>query len=649
MGKKLLFLVVLLGFVVPSMGYEFVKVGTTGRSQRISFSNTYYPDGRASFFNSNNPIINGDNLYAPELWRVGDTWYCYHGGWKTGGQGNDRLYLSISDDMDPNGSWSPQSMLVIGEGVYIHVNDPTIEVVSGTWYMLYTAARNVSSEFTDWINYSTSSNGIDWSPSEGSVSTEISISDPCNILDGNDFSDIARPSVVYDDGLWRLYFDGKVNNGATHSYYAECTNSTPNSFDLKHAYADIAAFPGFYEPDVAKRADGSFVAVRQQGFNELHISFSDSNDGITFGNEVKVLDADDAAFTRKWVSNPGLLYDQKNDVLMGLGFGMTDDDGLTCHDIGFSYTQYKIYLRSPNDIWHVYGESHNLDEHSTIVFDYTDFDLVQLIDPVSGSVVYDQDFTDANVGDLWELRPSKAWDERPMDLIEDVDPNDDLIWAPGSDANSHDVYFGTDYDRIADANHSYAEFRGNQDANSYEPNTLSTETTYYWAIDEINDTNTWMGNVWTFTTKDTTAPSPDPMTWATKPYSTGTSSIKMVATTASDTRTVEYYFDETTGHSGGSDSDWQLSTTYEDTGLSSGTSYSYRVQARDVSTGHNTTGWSSTESATTDEDCGAPAMYRDGAAGNISALTSAGNALLPLLPALAGLGLWTITRRKRSR
>ncbi|MHC5061591.1 MAG: hypothetical protein ACYTFK_10975, partial [Planctomycetota bacterium] len=62
-------------------------------------------------------------------------------------------------------------------------------------------------------------------------------------------------------------------------------------------------------------------------------------------------------------------------------------------------------------------------------------------------------------------------------------------------------------------------------------------------------------------------PTPDPMTWDTVPYATGTSSIAMVATTATDPNGVQYYFAETSGNPGGADSGWQLSPNYEDTGL----------------------------------------------------------------------------------
>jgi len=101
------------------------------------------------------------------------------------------------------------------------------------------------------------------------------------------------------------------------------------------------------------------------------------------------------------------------------------------------------------------------------------------------------------------------------------------------------------------------------------------------------------------TCPDTTPPTPNPMTWSTYPYATSSTSIRMVATTASDPSGVEYYFDETSGNSGGSDSGWQDSTEYQDTGLQPNTSYTYRVKARDKSTNHNETGWSVSKSATT--------------------------------------------------
>jgi hypothetical protein len=98
---------------------------------------------------------------------------------------------------------------------------------------------------------------------------------------------------------------------------------------------------------------------------------------------------------------------------------------------------------------------------------------------------------------------------------------------------------------------------------------------------------------------DVTPPSPNPSTWATEPYATGETSIRMVATTAMDNRGVEYYFDEISGNPGGTDSGWQDSNVYEDTGLSPGTTYIYRVKTRDRSENLNETAYSPALAATT--------------------------------------------------
>jgi hypothetical protein len=98
---------------------------------------------------------------------------------------------------------------------------------------------------------------------------------------------------------------------------------------------------------------------------------------------------------------------------------------------------------------------------------------------------------------------------------------------------------------------------------------------------------------------DSNPPTPNPMTFAIAPHATGTTSIAMTATTASDPAGVEYHFTCTSG--GGNDSGWQDSPDYEDTGLAPGTTYSYAVTARDKSSSRNETSASAPASATTDE------------------------------------------------
>ncbi len=100
---------------------------------------------------------------------------------------------------------------------------------------------------------------------------------------------------------------------------------------------------------------------------------------------------------------------------------------------------------------------------------------------------------------------------------------------------------------------------------------------------------------------DNSAPTPNPMTWATPPFPLTETSNRMTATTASDggSPPVNYFFDFVSGGSGGSDSLWQGSTTYDDLSLQANTAYSYRVKARDNATPPNETAYSSNATTAT--------------------------------------------------
>ena len=83
---------------------------------------------------------------------------------------------------------------------------------------------------------------------------------------------------------------------------------------------------------------------------------------------------------------------------------------------------------------------------------------------------------------------------------------------------------------------------------------------------------------------DVDPPSPNPMTWENVPQWISNSEVTMRCTTATDTVNlpVQYYFTETTGHAGSTNSGWQSSSTWTATGLSDVNSYAYTVRSRDA-------------------------------------------------------------------
>jgi hypothetical protein len=94
-----------------------------------------------------------------------------------------------------------------------------------------------------------------------------------------------------------------------------------------------------------------------------------------------------------------------------------------------------------------------------------------------------------------------------------------LAWHPGDFAVSHDVYLGDNFDAVSEG--AEGTFIGNQAATflvagfpgfTY-PDGLVPGVTYYWRIDEVNDTepnSPWKGNIWSFSIPPKTAYFPDP-------------------------------------------------------------------------------------------------------------------------------------------
>ncbi len=99
----------------------------------------------------------------------------------------------------------------------------------------------------------------------------------------------------------------------------------------------------------------------------------------------------------------------------------------------------------------------------------------------------------------------KAINPAPANGDEHVDGDNQsvwLSWEAAASAVSHDVYFGTDSNAVAAATNGSPEFRGNQSATNYNVTNLSSLLTYYWRVDEVNDTNgVARGDLWYFRTR----------------------------------------------------------------------------------------------------------------------------------------------------
>jgi thioredoxin len=96
-----------------------------------------------------------------------------------------------------------------------------------------------------------------------------------------------------------------------------------------------------------------------------------------------------------------------------------------------------------------------------------------------------------------------AYNPHPADGDTDVQTEPTLSWSPGMYADTHNVYFGTDFNDVNNAtadSHPNVTFT-NVDVNNFKPGTLGSNKNYYWRIDEVNDAHPdrlWKGVVWSF-------------------------------------------------------------------------------------------------------------------------------------------------------
>jgi hypothetical protein len=124
---------------------------------------------------------------------------------------------------------------------------------------------------------------------------------------------------------------------------------------------------------------------------------------------------------------------------------------------------------------------------------------------VNGTTYYWRidEVNDANTASPWKgpvwsftIPPKTAYSPVPADGAEFVVLNVQLKWTPGYGAKLHFVFFGDDFDEVSNA--VIGKLNG---TTTYNPGPLELAKTYYWRVDESDGSNTYKGEVWSFTTE----------------------------------------------------------------------------------------------------------------------------------------------------
>ena len=104
------------------------------------------------------------------------------------------------------------------------------------------------------------------------------------------------------------------------------------------------------------------------------------------------------------------------------------------------------------------------------------------------------------VGDVWSfLVPSKsAYNPIPADGAKFIESDIKLGWTSGFNTILHYVYLGENFDDVEAGTGGTSQ--GVAGLPSFSPGALEPGKTYYWRIDEFDGSETYKGDIWSFTT-----------------------------------------------------------------------------------------------------------------------------------------------------
>ncbi|HPS55024.1 MAG TPA: hypothetical protein PLP05_05455, partial [Sedimentisphaerales bacterium] len=159
---------------------------------------------------------------------------------------------------------------------------------------------------------------------------------------------------------------------------------------------------------------------------------------------------------------------------------------------------------------YVDGQLNNFNSIGSSAMTMNSYDLAIGANPAAGTgyyfrgaiddvKIYDCALSDAEIEAM--ANPKVACMPMPMNGSDKIFSDVVLSWEPTGEANSYDVYLGTDESDVETGTVNDAVYKGNFDVNSYDVNSwLERSRTYYWRVDEICDGKTVKGLVWQFTT-----------------------------------------------------------------------------------------------------------------------------------------------------
>jgi len=331
--------------------------------------------------------------------------------------------------------------------------------------------------------------------------------------------------ILTDGAKGELVGWWKLDEGSGSTAY----DSSGNGFDGT-LVGDTKWVAGKYGAAVEVDGNGDYVEIPPIGINSVTVTMSawikrngpQSNyTGIFFTRNMPVNDLACGLMISPGGTNIGYTWNDNSSATWSWASGLVVPDNEWCFvALVVEPTQATVYV---NEDYAVNSINHVAQEFSEPLWlGQCTYSADRFFDgQIDDARVYDHALTEGEI--LGAMEGAEGWPyalgPTPEDGALQEDTWVNLSWRAGDFAVSHDVYLGENFDDVN--NGAEVTFRGNQAETFFVvgfpgfpyPEGLVPGTTYYWRIDEVNDTepnSPWIGLVWSFSIPPKTAYAPDP-------------------------------------------------------------------------------------------------------------------------------------------
>jgi len=331
-----------------------------------------------------------------------------------------------------------------------------------------------------------------------------------NVYLGTDWTDVndASPSnplgVLLSQGQIDPSFDtGRLEFNQTYFWRVDEVNGTPDKTVFK---GDVWSFE--VEPYSIQIPGSTIAATASSTSNE----FSTPERTID-GSGLDANDAHDASSENMWFTGPvdlapWIQYEfdavEKLDIMT-----VWNSNSAAEMAIGWGVKDVEIAYSVDGETWDVLANANQFNRAPGLPT-YNQVDEIDFGGAAAKAVRLN---VQSNWGGIlmayglsevqFSMIPAAARSAEPASGSVDVLPDAMLSWRAGREAAQHTIYVGTDQNDVADG--LAPSVTANTNSLDVSPLDLELDQTYYWRVDEVNETeavSVWAGPVWSFSTAD---------------------------------------------------------------------------------------------------------------------------------------------------